>query len=333
MHLPTTVAGSKEVKSLSLANTKFFPFSWLTVTPERHRMPEKTKIKTRCPYCKSTFSVSQQHVGKVAKCPASGCGEKFKVEVIPTDKANAHTLPPSKPSLEQLDNPYLADLPPESPPPTGLTLSKTYASHPGRLKVNWIRWIRFKPKWPLILGAVLLGCSALFVYTMGVLTGLLLFLVAAMCVLYWLRVSNHFQYGCANIAVVVSLDPVLIAVSTDLSTGEGDFPVIKIVEIAMTRSAGKLLEVGDLLPTVSLYASPPQGETRHWSTFIPVPADYVTSDPHQIARLLANFTDEDIATLHSQLQQVPTPYEPGLYLMWRETGKQLGRQPEYKLYD
>lgn len=305
----------------------------VTAAPGFRTMSGSAKIKTRCPYCKATFSVSPQHLGKVAKCPASGCGEKFKVEVIPTSKARTNSPPAPSPPLGQDANPYLADLPPESPPPTGLTLSKTYASHPGRLRVNWLRWIRFKPKWPLILGSVLFVSIALFVYSMGVLTGLLLFLVIATCVLYWLRVSNHFQYGCANIAVVVSLDPVLVAVSTDLSTGEGDYPVIKIVEIGITRSAGKLLKVGDYLPTVSLYASPPQGETSHWSTFIPVPADYVTSDPRQIARLLENFTNEDIATLHSQLKQVPTPLEPGLYLMWPEAGKQLGRQPEYKLYD
>lgn len=199
------------------------------------------------------------------------------------------------------------------------------ASHPGNLRVNYVRWVLFKPKWPLIGTTLLVGSLLLVGYFPGVLTTLLVLLLACLNFFYWRRVCDHFRYGCANLAVVVDLQPTLIAVSTDLSKGIGDFPVIKTRKANITRSAGEPLKVGDLLPTVSLYEPAEDEKTPHWANFDPVPADYVTSKAENIQTLLANFEKKDLKELQDGLKHISQPYSPGLYLLWPEPGKAMGR--------
>ena len=228
------------------------------------------------------------------------------------------------------DNPFLDTPPPPALPPTGLTMSQgSYASNPGKLRVNPLRWILHKPTWPIVLALLFVGSVALVSFWPGFLTGFALLFGGAFNFFYWRRVSDHFRYGCANPGIVVSLDPTLIAVSTDLTMGEGKYPVIKIIEANLTKSAGEPLKVGSLLPTVALYNHPANDDHPHWSDFDPLPADYVTGNVAKVLMVLATFTHEDIDELKSGLKHIKQPYEPGLYVLWPEAGKQLGRLADF----
>ena len=102
--------------------------------------------------------------------------------------------------------------------------------------------------------------------------GLLVFVTALLVNwLYWRHQAAHFALGCANPATVVSLNPPLLAVYTDLTTGERAYPVIKIL-----RDSGIPSSVGDKFATVSLYQG--STEAERWEDF-----DSVQEPSHLIA--------------------------------------------------
>ncbi len=201
------------------------------------------------------------------------------------------------------------------------TLGASAASNPGRLRVNYLRWLIHKPTWPLIWGGLALLClvAALSLHwSLWVPAALLL----AWNVLYWVRVREHFWSGCANPGVVVSVDPLLIAVATDLTKGVGTYPAVKIVRARLRHIDGQLPRVGVRVGTVALYTATFDENIPHWVDFDPLPAQYATGDPKKISTLLGSFTADDWADLERFLQQVPQPYQPGLYMINRDSKPQ-----------
>lgn len=204
----------------------------------------------------------------------------------------------------------------------------TYASNPGSLKVNPVRWALCKPKWPVVLGLFLAVSVTLVSLFPGFVTGLALLFSGAINFHYWRRVGDHFRYGDANPGVVLSLEPTLVAVNTDLTMGEGEFPVIKIFACNLTHSAGEPLQVGSYLPTVALYAHPENESDPHWADFHPQPADYASGNHNALRVMLATFDPRQMQQLKADLKHIAQPYAPGLYLLWPEPGKQTGRRAE-----
>jgi hypothetical protein len=66
--------------------------------------------------------------------------------------------------------------------------------------------------------------------------------------MYWKKVSEHLMYGCANPGIVLPLDPMLIAVSTDLTMGEVEYPVVRIIQKKLLSLCGKPPRVGTFGP-------------------------------------------------------------------------------------
>ncbi len=192
-----------------------------------------------------------------------------------------------------------------------VSIGGAYASHPGRTRVDVLRWFRSYPRWPAIWLLGLLGGAALgwFVHAS-------LWAVAGLALLgnllYWRKVRGHFQGGCANPSVVISEDPLRIAVSSDLSKGDGDFPVIKIIEKPLAGIAGQQPKVGLRLATVALYYDGVE-DRPHWEDFDPRPLECATGDLSEIARVISSFDEEDWGELERHLAQVPQPYRTGLY--------------------
>lgn len=191
----------------------------------------------------------------------------------------------------------------------------TRASHPGGIRASRLRWLWHYPTWPLIWAGTLMIAVALAWFLhwgFWILAGLLLI----MNLLYWVRVREHFLQGCANPAIVVSLDPMLIAVFTDLSMGVGSYPAIKIVEKKLKRIAGQEPTVGTRVATVALYSASLIDDKANWDDFDPRPVDCVTGNLADINRLLKGFSDKDWHDLQEGLKQVPKPFRSGLYRLW-----------------
>ena len=186
------------------------------------------------------------------------------------------------------------------------------ASNPGNIKVNLIRWMRFYPKWP----SILFGSFALFLMlAIFIHWGFYLLAVPALILswMYWRRVQDHFAYGCVNAGVVVSTQPMLIAVSTDLSKGIGEYPAIRIIEKSLPAACNQPPQIGSMLPLVALYQPSPDVRLPHWESFDPRPVECATGNRDTIQRSFESLTDSDWTELKSHLRQVPRPFQCGLY--------------------
>ncbi len=161
------------------------------------------------------------------------------------------------------------------------TDNTTRAGVPGRVQVNWNRWARAYPRPLLFLGAVLLITLIVFALTRQVMV--LVFGLVCLSGLWKqisLRVREHFHFGCANPAVVLSVAPPRLAVYTDLATGpRTPYKVIKVIAPPLHLFAGGTPEMGAKTVTVSLYERGDDTEqTGHWSDFHPVPVALVVAE-------------------------------------------------------
>ncbi len=194
-----------------------------------------------------------------------------------------------------------------------VTLSdEARASNPTGLTLEPLTWISYFPKLPVLFSAAqclfIVLClkvhwafALLFLPTMG------------LNVLYWQRVKEHFLFGDTNPGLVVSLNPMLIAVRTDLTCGAGAYPVIKIIRLPLRTASGKRPEVGTRVAASCLYTRSTDKPLPHWVDFQPVPVDCATRDPHKCDQVLSSISETEWENLRTGLPQVPTPFQPGLY--------------------
>ncbi len=105
----------------------------------------------------------------------------------------------------------------------------------------------------------------------------------------------------------------LVAVTTDLTKGFGDYPVIKIIKY---KGKGK---VGDKIGTVALYSASVDDSLKHWIDFEPIPIIYATDNIAEIERAIKSYDEEQWKQIESRLLQIPKPYMEGLYKIKGET--------------
>jgi hypothetical protein len=188
------------------------------------------------------------------------------------------------------------------------------ASNPGRLRVKPFVWMSCYPFWPVFWAALLLAMVWLtafvhWAFGIGVVVSL------ALNWLYWVHLREHFRFGCVNPAMVVSLDPLLIAVSSDLSKGIGSFPAIRIIRGRFATICGQEPKLGSRLATVSVYYRWGDANLPHWSHFRPLPVDCATDDLRDIQRIMESLDDESWAELMERLRLLEKPYRVGMYLL------------------
>lgn len=184
------------------------------------------------------------------------------------------------------------------------------ASNPGGISVDVLCWIRHYPKWPMIfLGALVLG--VVLANWLHASMWLLVGLVLVKGWLYWQRVSEHFKYGCITPAVVISSNPLIIAVSTDLTKGSDEYPAIKIIEVSIGLVNGEAPKIGKKLVVISLYGG--SDDLPYWEDFDPQLIDCATNDADIIQAAMESIEDYEWQDLKSGLKQVPRPLECGLF--------------------
>lgn len=194
--------------------------------------------------------------------------------------------------------------------PKALTVdNRTRASNPGGLRVQYLVFLRSYPLFGLWCFGSLAASLALAPWNLTFL--ILAVLLGAVAALWLIRVREYFQHGCVNAAKVVSHRPDLIAVITDLTTGKGNTPVVKIVPHPLGRMSGGRPPVGTRLATVALYSG--NGQKGHWDNFFPVAVNCATADRGAIQSLLRGIPARDWVELDEGLSQVSNPKAPGLY--------------------
>ena len=202
----------------------------------------------------------------------------------------------------------------------------TRASLPGKLKaVDNLLWMRCFPNetaLPISLIAILALLGLALIGSIGLQAAPALIFFAVPILLLWKRVQKaqrqvlrHFQNGCICPAEVVSLSPLLVAVSTDLSKGGDErWPVIKILRQPLERVPGRRFGLGDPLVAVALYHNSAPN-SPHWEDFSPIVADCVTADERELARMRAALDAEpgEWNELTRNLATVGLPLKPGLH--------------------
>lgn len=181
------------------------------------------------------------------------------------------------------------------------------ASSPGKMRVNILQWIgtnfsSVAKKIAFLVVAVALMIKVHWLFATLVLGAVLY------NIWYWATVYNKFRAGDVNPGKVVSVNPDLVAVSTNMSRGIGNFPALKIIS---TKLARKDKVLGKIIPTVALYNDNPY-DYPFWAEFHPVPVAYGVRDPQQLDYLTSQFSDGQIQEIDRHLEQVPT-VKPGIY--------------------
>src|SRR5687768_11862041 len=193
--------------------------------------------------------------------------------------------------------------------PRSLTLdNQTRASSPGGLPVQYPLFLRCFPRFPLVCLAVAVVSLALTPWQPSF--AILAVVVLAVFALWMVRLREHFQHGCVNPAKVISHRPGMIAVITDLTTGKGKAPVIKILSHPLSRMAGGRPTVGTRLATIGLYSG--NGQKGQWDDFFPVAANCASTDDNAIRTMLRGIPPVDWVELEEGLRQV-NGKAPGLY--------------------
>jgi hypothetical protein len=134
-------------------------------------------------------------------------------------------------------------------------------------------------------------------------------LTAVLHLLYWLRVRLRFRFGCVNPSQVVSTAPFMLAVFTDLTTGDGHYPVIKILSHPVPR--GTRYSVGDKCATVAMYSG--STEAEHWEDFDPIMIDCATRSSSAIENVLRSIPANEWSSLEEGLKTLPLPLKAGIY--------------------
>lgn len=183
-------------------------------------------------------------------------------------------------------------------------------ANPGRLSPQFSSYARCFPAWPTVYAALILAGGALgllvhpvfWVLSGGALLGALLGLR---------RLRKRFLTGRVLPAKVVSVQPYLVAVQTDLRRNSEPYPVIRVVRQPLERMAGGPPALGTRLAALASYSG--DRKNPHWDTFEPVVAGCVTADQAAIRRVCDSLTRRAWLDLEEGLRQVPTPTVPGQY--------------------
>jgi hypothetical protein len=200
-------------------------------------------------------------------------------------------------------------------PSAAATESPTYrAGNQASIRPQLLHYFKCYPSTIVIIVVGLVVAAGVAAF--GEVVVPLCFVVASACFLYSeiREVRGKLYWRDQNGGIVVSLDPPLVAVLTNLTmTGQGYLPGLKIVLQPLGRMAGGPATLGMRLPTVSIYLRG-KGD-QIWEDYTPEVVNCVTNDPAAIEQSLQAIPEHEWAALEDALDRL-NDKQPGLYLMW-----------------
>lgn len=250
----------------------------------------------RCQNCQHVVVVPREEVASAAVPD----GDPYQLQPAPTsqDVAWQYGRPDSglQQELRQFNN-----------------RTNSAASNPGMLRISMFKFTMSFPTWPIVWTSLLLVSILVTVFwswcciVLVMMFGLINFY-------YWRLVRGKFVGGCVNPGVVVSLDPPLLAVVSDLNKGGDATPwnYVRVVPQPLLSMTGGPPQIGQKLPTVCLY-TPGDDNSPHFEMLSPTCVNCVTWSRHDIGRLFSSIQPSEWQELQEALKLVPQPPAEGLY--------------------
>ena len=144
------------------------------------------------------------------------------------------------------------------------------ATIPAWVELDTGRWMARHWLFPVVM----MGLAGVFTFLMlTVISGFLWLVLVCVFLLwrYWNVVRHRFRHGNANPGRVVSVEPPLVAVWTDLdNVGKEEVvaPVVKVLRYPLKTVLGQPLAWGQAVPTASSYSGSEKAEA--WTDFEPL---------------------------------------------------------------
>ncbi|SMF46830.1 Protein of unknown function [Alteromonadaceae bacterium Bs31] len=184
--------------------------------------------------------------------------------------------------------------------------NNTSASNPGEINFSPFVWFLHKP---INVSLVFLTLAIALIAAIKVNLWFLLLVALAVGVnsFYWVRVKEHYTAD-SNPGLILSVQPPLFAVYTDLSKGSGWYPAIKVT----AYKSRKPIEPGLALATVATYSDAHGNDCPYWSDFHPLPIEYATNDSISIKRELESYKESNWNNLKNAVSYLHSPYQVGL---------------------
>lgn len=197
------------------------------------------------------------------------------------------------------------------------------ASFQGNMSVNFFRWAKVNGD------AVLVRTMLWILFTaMAIRISPWWWIGAAIMVIvnvvYWLGVWNTFKGGLVSPGKVVSVNPDIIAVATDMSKMAGQYPVLTIKKIKLAKE-DKI--IGKIIPTISVFYNYYK-DLPFWAAYSVVPVSYGITDTNQLQYLMDRFEQDEFDKLNHAIDQVGH-IQPGVYKIDPETSA----WKDFPLYD
>jgi hypothetical protein len=199
------------------------------------------------------------------------------------------------------------------PPPGDPSLRggmNTFASNPARLRLDWMKWIASRTDL-IILGALAICFGLWMTFFIHPIPGLCILAAVSLAFFKFIsEVKGKFFKGDVCPGIVVSENPGLVGVLTNLAADGGARPAIKIVRAPVKKISAT---IGTRVAAVAQYR-PPVREGA-WSDFSPEVINFGVSDPAEIQRAFESISAEEWQALDETLARIQNP-SPGLYRMW-----------------
>ena len=125
-------------------------------------------------------------------------------------------------------------------------------------------------------------------------------------------------------AKVISLDPGILAVYTDMSTRpDAAHPAIVVTEVSLKNLSGGKIKVGERLAVSCFYQGEPEFMDQHWTNLSVVePVRAATANVQDVKRTLRSIEEELWQCLDTGLASSGNPSKPGVFFL--QEGKKSG---------
>jgi len=192
--------------------------------------------------------------------------------------------------------------------------NNTVASNPGKIIFKQSQWLKYNFKFSLIM-AFLFFLSIYLSVKYSKFFFIMMVIIVIILEHYWLKLKEHYTAD-SNAGLVISTNPNLVAVSTNLTkSDDGNFPVIKVIKYKVRKN----VKFGDKIATVSTYKRDLDDTLDHWVDFFPLPVNYATNDINEINNEINSYPKEQWDNLEKGLMEIEKPYKEGLYKVETKT--------------